>query len=40
VFATGNYAKVIPLTRIERRDLQPGPLYARARELYWAWMHG
>ncbi len=35
VFATGNYFKVGPCTRIEDRALQPGPLYARARELYW-----
>ncbi|HLS67949.1 MAG TPA: branched-chain amino acid aminotransferase [Kiloniellales bacterium] len=40
VFQTGNYGKVLPFTRIEDRNLQPGPLYARARELYWTWAHG
>jgi len=40
VFSTGNYGKVLPVTRIERRALQPGPIYGRARELYWAFAHG
>jgi branched-chain amino acid aminotransferase len=35
VFASGNYAKVQPVTRVEDRDFQPGPVYKRARELYW-----
>jgi branched-chain amino acid aminotransferase len=40
VFSTGNFAKLMPITRIEARDLQPGPIYARARALYWAFAHG
>jgi len=40
VFSTGNWSKVMPVTRIEDRELQPGPLCARARELYWAFAHG
>ena len=36
VFATGNYNKVLPVTRIGGRDLQPGPAYRQARELYFA----
>ena len=40
IFQTGNYGKVLPFTRIEGRDLQPGPVYTRARELYWNWAHG
>ena len=40
VFSTGNYAKVYPITRVEDRDLQPGPMYRRARELYWTFAHG
>jgi branched-chain amino acid aminotransferase len=40
IFATSNFAKVMPVTRIEARDLRPGPVYARARELYWAFAHG
>jgi len=40
VFSTGNYGKVIPVTRLETRDLQPGPLFKKARELYWEFAHG
>jgi len=39
IFASGNYFKLMPVTKIETRDLQPGPLYTRARELYWDWSH-
>lgn len=39
VFSTGNYGKVMPITRVDDRELQPGPLYRRARELYWDWAH-
>ena len=39
IFACGNFAKLRPVTRIDARELQPGPLYARARELYWAFAH-
>ncbi len=39
IFQSGNYGKVLPVTRIEDRTLQPGPLYRRARELYWAFAH-
>ena len=37
VFTTGNLAKVMPITRVEDRDLQPGPIYTKARELYFDW---
>ena len=40
IFATGNASKVLPVTRIGERALQPGPLYRKARELYWAFAHG
>ena len=36
LFASGNYAKVMPCTRFEDRELQPGPFYNRARELYFS----
>lgn len=36
VFTTGNYSKVMPVTRIDTRELQPGPMYRKARELYFA----
>jgi len=39
IFSTGNYTKVSPITRIDKRDLQPGPVYRRARELYWEFAH-
>lgn len=39
IFSTGNYGKVMPVTRIETRSLQPGPLMAKARELYWEFAH-
>jgi len=35
MFSTGNYSKVLPVTRYEARDFQPGPVYRRARELYF-----
>jgi len=40
IFTSGNYGKVLPITRIEDRDLQPGPIYSKARELYFDWAHG
>ena len=39
IFSTGNYTKVAPITRIDERNLQPGPFYRRARELYWEFAH-
>lgn len=39
VFTTGNYAKVVPVTRVEDRTLQPGPMFRRARDLYWDFAH-
>jgi len=39
IFSTGNHSKVVPVTRIEGRDLQPGPIAKKARELYWDFAH-
>jgi branched-chain amino acid aminotransferase len=39
IFSSGNYSKVVPVIRIGERDLQPGPVYRRARELYWDFAH-
>jgi branched-chain amino acid aminotransferase len=39
IFSAGNYGKVQPVTRIEDRSLQPGPVYAKARALYWDFAH-
>lgn len=38
IFATGNYAKVQPCTRIEKRKLKPGPMFRKARALYLAFV--
>jgi branched-chain amino acid aminotransferase len=40
IFSTGNYSKVVPVIRIGDRSLQPGPLYRKARSLYWEFAHG
>jgi branched-subunit amino acid aminotransferase/4-amino-4-deoxychorismate lyase len=39
IFSSGNYSKVMPVIRIDERSLQPGPLYRKARELYWDYAH-
>ena len=39
IFSTGNASKVLPITRIDERALQPGPIYRKAREAYWAYAH-
>lgn len=39
VFATGNYFKVGPCTRVEDHSMAPGPFYRKARDLYWAFAH-
>jgi branched-chain amino acid aminotransferase len=39
IFSTGNYSKVVPITRIDDRTLPFGLLYQKARELYWAFAH-
>jgi branched-chain amino acid aminotransferase len=39
IFSSGNYSKVVPITRIGDRSLPFGPVYTKARELYWAFAH-
>ncbi|MFD0915901.1 branched-chain amino acid aminotransferase [Pseudahrensia aquimaris] len=39
IFTTGNYSKVVPVTRFQQRNLQPGPMSNAARELYWKFAH-
>ena len=39
IFSTGNMAKVMPVIKFQDRDLQPGPITAKARELYWQYAH-
>jgi branched-chain amino acid aminotransferase len=40
VFSTGNYAKVAPITRVEHKSFQPGPVMQKARDLYWDYALG
>lgn len=37
VFLTGNATKITPVTQIEGKHLQTGPIARRAREMYWDW---
>lgn len=39
IFSTGNNSKVVPINRIEGRELQPGPMMQKARTLYWEFAH-
>jgi branched-chain amino acid aminotransferase len=39
VFISGNYSKVMPVTRLDGREYQAGPAYRKARELYWEFAH-
>ncbi|MBI1386456.1 MAG: branched-chain amino acid aminotransferase [Rhizobiales bacterium] len=40
IFSSGNHSKIVPITRIEERSLQPGPVAQKARKLYMDWAHG
>ena len=40
IFSCGNFQKVAPVVRVEDRALQQGPVYRKARELYWDYAHG
>ncbi len=40
MFYVGNFAKVAPITGLDDVTFQPGPLAAKARELYWDFAHG
>lgn len=39
IFSTGNHSKVVPIIRIEDRELQAGPVARKTRELYMEWAH-
>ena len=39
LWSCGNFAKVAPITRIDSRTLEVGPLYRKSRELYWEFAH-
>lgn len=40
IFSTGNHSKVVPVIKIEDRELQAGPVARNTRELYMDWAHG
>ncbi len=40
VFNSGNFSKLLPVTRVEGRELQSGPIYRRARQLYFDYAQG
>jgi branched-chain amino acid aminotransferase len=40
IFSSGNYSKLSPVTKIDDLSLPQGPIYRKARELYWAFAHG
>ena len=39
IFTSGNAAKVMPVIRIDDRNLQPGPFFTKARKAYWEYAH-
>lgn len=39
MFSTGNYSKVVPIVKFDGFEPGPGPIAAKARELYWEWAH-
>jgi branched-chain amino acid aminotransferase len=39
IFSSGNFAKLAPVIRIDDRTLPVGPVFTRARELYWDFAH-
>ncbi|MBT5192300.1 MAG: branched-chain amino acid aminotransferase [Rhodospirillaceae bacterium] len=40
IFSSGNHAKIRPVTQFEDRELQPGPIGRRAKELYFEYAQG
>jgi branched-chain amino acid aminotransferase len=39
IFSSGKFSKAMPVTRIDERELQPGPFFRKAREAYWEFAH-
>jgi branched-chain amino acid aminotransferase len=39
LFCTGNQGKILPAIRYEDQELQTGPIFKRARGLYWDYAH-
>ena len=40
IFQTGNYSKVVPVTRLDDAQFQEGPVTRKALELYMDWARG
>jgi branched-chain amino acid aminotransferase len=40
IFTTGNYSKVVSVSRLDDREFQEGPIARKALELYMHWAHG
>ncbi len=40
VFSAGNFAKVAPIVALDGKSFVPGPMFAKARSLYWDFAHG
>jgi branched-chain amino acid aminotransferase len=40
VFTTGNYSKVMPITKVGDTAFQPGSTFRKARQLYWDYARG
>ncbi len=39
IFSTGNYSKVVPITKFDDHEPGIGPIATKARELYFEWAH-
>jgi branched-chain amino acid aminotransferase len=37
IFCSGNYSKVSPVTKLDERELQAGPVARKALDLYLEW---
>jgi len=37
IFTSGNYSKIVPVTRLDDRDFQEGPVARKALDLYMDW---
>jgi branched-chain amino acid aminotransferase len=40
IFSSANFGKVMPMTTIEERKMEIGPIFRRARQLYMDFAHG
>ncbi|GEP03493.1 branched-chain amino acid aminotransferase [Methylobacterium oxalidis] len=40
VFTAGNFAKLAPITALDDARFEPGPIFRKARQLYWDFAHG